>query len=651
MKKYQYCIYPLAVVIFVLILSILRLHGGSMGFYNVILNGNTKIDGHIYGEPRAVRSDEYIVSTPLLISQDINNEPVINENVGTGINFGINYDKPSRTFFNIFKPSQWIFFTSNNYEFNFAFYWWIKYAIMLIGVYLLVLKLTKKNLFLSISTSLLFFFTPFVQWWLPLELIGLISFALFFFLNIIDEERLKYSILYTLGFTYFLISFGLILYPPFQISLAWVALFLGLGYMVKRRKEIFKGKNFLRIVLSLLLAGGLTALTGYLFYIQFQDIIKITTNTVYPGTRFLSAGQGSFTWLLNGFLNILLQKTNNGIHSGIGNQSEASNFLLVSLFFTPWIIYKNALQIKKKKVFDWISIFLLLGLSLLVSWYILPLPDWFSKATLLYMVLPQRIFIGIGYASYILIPIFLNNRIYKFNKKKIFDILVISLSILFALTVFLFITLDIYISDQPFFTYPLFFPPILKAIGAILIAPSLLFLVLINKKKLFYIGLLLYGFISTFMINPLYRGLGILTETRIARAIREYENDGKWVVYDDYRWAQYILLNGGNPLNGTHFYPLFEIWEVLDPDEEYIHIYNRYANVAVSEYEEGDDLVILNHPDTITINIDPCDTKLKQLNVKYILSKELMEVSCGTLEKDIHYPGPSFYIYKLDENR
>lgn len=650
MKKYRLYIYPLAIVLLVLILSLLRLHGGSMGFYNVILNGNTKIDGHIYGEPRAVRSDEYIVSTPLLISQDLNNEPVINENVGTGINFGTNYDKPSKTAFSIFKPSQWIFFTSNNIEFNFAFYWWIKYAIMLIGVYLFILKLTKKNLFLSIFTSLLFLFTPFVQWWLPLELIGLISFTLFFFLNIIDEERIKYTVLYTLGFTYFLISFGLILYPPFQISLAWIALFLGLGYIFKKRKSIFKRKNLLRIIASLLVAGGLTILTGYLFYNQFYDVIKITTSTVYPGTRFLSAGQGSFTWLLNGFLNILLQKTNNGVHSGIGNQCEASNFLLISLFFVPWIIYKNILQIKKKKRFDWLSISLILGSTLLISWYILPLPDWFSRITLLYMVLPQRIFMGIGYASYILIPIFLQNRIYKFNKKNISDIIVLSLSILFALTTYLFLTIDIYISDTPFFTYPLFFPPLLKATGAILMVPSLLFLALSNKKKLFFVGLIAYGFISTFMINPLYRGLGMLTDTKIAKEIRNYQ-DGRWIVYEDYRWAQYILLNGGNPLNGTHFYPLFEIWEIIDPEEEYIDIYNRYANVAVSEPEEDEDLVILNHPDTITINIDPCDAKLKQLDVKYILSNEEMEINCGTLEKEIHYPNSSFYIYKLNENR
>jgi hypothetical protein len=645
MKKYKYYIYPVIVLFFVLILSIFKLHGSSMGFYNVLLNGNTRVEGHIYGEPRAVRSDEYVVSTPLLISQDINNEPVVNEDVGTGINLGVNYDKPTRTIFALFKPSQFTFFLSNNIEFNFAFYWWAKYAIMLIGVYLLTLKLTKKNLLLSIFTSLLFLFTPFVEWWLPLELIGFISFAIYFFLNIIDKNEIKYTILNTLGLAYSLISFGLILYPPFQISLAWVALLLCLGYVIKKRKYVFERRNLLRIGVSVVSSILITGFFAYLFYTKFSDVIGIITNTVYPGSRFISAGDGTLDWLFNGPLNILLQKTSNGTHSDIPNQSEASNFFLLSIFLIPWIGYKNIVKRKKDKI-DWLSVSLISVIILFLSWYFLPLPDWFSRITFLYMVLPQRLFIGIGFASYLLIPIFLNNNMYRFNKENRTDKLIVLLSFLLTYLVHYLIVTKIYLFANDFFKSPQILPPLFKAIGAILIFPSLLGILLLNKKRLFLGAFLGYAFLSSFMINPLSSGLDIYTETELANIIQEH-TDGRWIVYDDYRWSPYVLINGGNSLTVTHLYPLFDLWEVLDPEKEYEDVYNRYANIGVSTYEEGEDLLVLNHPDSVTINIDPCDPKLKELNIKYLLFTKERNLKCGILLKELHYQGPSFYIYEL----
>jgi hypothetical protein len=208
------------------------------------------------------------------------------------------------------------------------------------------------------------------------------------------------------------------------------------------------------------------------------------------------------------------------------------------------------------------------------------------------------------------------------------------------------IVTKIYLFANDFFKSPQILPPLFKAIGAILIFPSLLGILLLNKKRLFLGAFLGYAFLSSFMINPLSSGLDIYTETELANIIQEH-TDGRWIVYDDYRWSPYVLINGGNSLTVTHLYPLFDLWEVLDPEKEYEDVYNRYANIGVSTYEEGEDLLVLNHPDSVTINIDPCDPKLRELNIKYLLFTKERTLKCGILLKELHYQGPSFYIYEL----
>ena len=112
-------------------------------------------------------------------------------------------------------------------------------------------------------------------------------------------------------------------------------------------------------------------------------------NTVYPGARFISAGQGDFFPLLSGFYDILMQRDLNG--APYGNQSEASNFFLLFIPILIWLIYKNIVNFVKEKKIDIVGISISIPLLFLVSWYLLPLPDFISKYTGLYMVLPQRV--------------------------------------------------------------------------------------------------------------------------------------------------------------------------------------------------------------------------------------------------------------------
>jgi len=647
MQNRKYYIYPIFILLITFVLALLNIHGSSIGIYNEKLFNNTQETSLLFGTYRAIRSDEYLVGTPMLISQALNKNPIINQDMGEGNNSGMN-DFPSNSFFSLFRPQSWIFFLSNNLEFSFSFYWLIRLALFLISTYLLILELTKKNLFLAISGSLLLFFTPFVQWWLPISIFYTISFGIFFFLRLIKERKLIKQILYGIGLTYWVISFAIILYPPFQIPLMYAAIFIGIGVLLEKKKDVFFNKENLKRLL--LIFSGVVVITIsflLLFFYQFKDIIEITANTVYPGARFISAGQGSLYQLLSGFYNILMQKDSNG--APFANQSEASNFFLLYLPLVIWVIYKNIILFIKKKNIDWIAISISLCLIFFTAFYFLPLPDILSKYTGMYMVPPSRMWIGIGFMNYILIFYLLSKNIYNIKQSKILD-WILSITLLVFTGLLMYQTGKYLYNLNPVsFEWPTIISPNIKILLVTVFVPTLLGLLLLGYKKIFLSLLLLFAILSTIYINPLYKGLDILTNTELANYITEVseKDDSKWIAYDNNMLAQYALANNASIINGIHLYPQFKIWEILDPEKEYIDIYNRYAHINISEYEEGEEYIRLLYPDSLEVNISPCDKKWDSLNVKYIITHQDMNYSCLELQKDFSEYGIKIYTREI----
>lgn len=638
--KYKYLIYPIIVLLAVVILSLLNLNGSSIGRYSQVLFPTQEDKNVIFGFPRAIRSDEFLFSTPILISQDINNEPIINTDIGEGTNIGYLHNMPTRDIFTIFEPASWSFLFTDNTDLSFAIYWWIRIAIMLLGTYLLLLELTNQNLFLSVSGSLLFLVTPFIQWWLsadPMAPIGLISFGIFFFIKLLKCKGIIVHIIYSIALAYTIIAFGLILYPAFQVPLGIIAICIAIGVLINQRKiYLTNKKDFILFVSSLIFSLGIVIIFATLFYLSFKDVISIVMNTSYPGARFISAGQGNiYTLLSSGFYDILMQMDSNG--APYANQCEASNFFMIFIPLLIWLPYKNILLAKNKKRIDILGISIATPLLLFSLWSLLPLPDFISKYTALYMVPPQRLLIGIGFLNYLLILHMLSCNIYKFDKKKLLDkILLIFLILITAILSFL-TGKYLYSLNPTFFVHPTIVSPIIKISLVTFLVPTLLFLLLKQFKVLFIAIFLLFGLVSTIYINPLYKGVDILTETDLANYITDLstKDDSKWIIYGDHHYAQYALANNANLINGIHSYPQFRIWSILDPQKKYYDIYNRYAHIIFSDYEEGEDTIVQIQNDALQVNISPCSHQLKNLGVKYILSTiDFKDNSCLIKEKD-----------------
>ena len=221
---------------------------------------------------------------------------------------------------------------------------------------------------------MIFLFTPFIHWWNQTNTITWISFILVFLLMILKRILEKSSCL-GIGLLYSMITFLFILYPPFQISVSYIAFSLLLGYSLNNLKAI--KQNFRIIVPVLTTVVVLFLLFSILVYNRYLDVIQLIMGTVYPGARFISPGGGNVLHLFNGLYNILLQAGSN--NPPFANQSESSNFLLLFPPIVFWVLYKSVKTYFKGKKIDWISILISLNLVFFTIWYLIPLPDFISS--------------------------------------------------------------------------------------------------------------------------------------------------------------------------------------------------------------------------------------------------------------------------------
>lgn len=643
LKKNKYYIFPAFIIICVVILSLLRLNGSSVAMYYKFLNQDITNDRNLLlGVPRAVRSDQYIGGIPTYSSQNHNDEATINPDIGEGMRMETQ-NVPTKTPFSIFRPTNFFFYVSNDTELSYSFYWWSEMGLMIICLYLLLLEIINKNLFISILGSSILFLTPFFHWWNQFSCITWISLGIFFYLKIIKEEKLLKMGLYGIGFTYSLICFALILYPPFQIPLAYVALSIGIASIITNWKNI--KTNWKYILPIIIVSVFTTILCVLLFFNTYKEVIEITTNTVYPGARFVQAGTGNLFHLFDGVFNLLLQKDSN--IAPFGNQSESSNFFLLFPPLLIWVLFKNTFNYIKTKKVDILGIFLSFCLIFFLVFYLIPLPDVFSKYFLFYMVPPQRSFIGFGFTSYLLIFHYISNFQFYKDHKKIEKVSILLLSLLFGIFTF-FVGKNLFQISPDFFKNPTIISPEQKILLMSIFSVILIYLMIKGFKKYFLLFLLFFSFVSTILINPLYKGLKPLLSTDLAIYIQEISkyDTSKWVGYNSLALSQYALANDASIINGAHTYPQFEIWRQIDSKEEYKDIYNRFAYVLVSEKEINEEKITLIAPDTVEINMDACNPIWNSLNVKHIISNGEIDGPCLELKKK--FEKYNVFIYEIN---
>lgn len=284
-------LFPLILTLILISLSLLEINGSSIGIYNQFFFGNREDPSLILNQPRAIRSDEWVVNTQMTIAQSNNAYEEINKNIGNGSDMSLIIDAPHSGFSQLFKPHNLSFFIMP-FEKAFAFKWWVMGYFLVLSSYFFILALMPNKKLLAVILSLSLFFAPFVQWWYQFITLGPMYYTLFagtLFIYITRAPNRRQKILLTAALIYTLTCLALVQYPPFQIPCILAMALFVIGYLLEIKsngaKNIFKGT--LSYALAACVVAGI--FTGIFLY-EKREIVNTVENTAYPGKRIVKSG-------------------------------------------------------------------------------------------------------------------------------------------------------------------------------------------------------------------------------------------------------------------------------------------------------------------------------------------------------------------------
>lgn len=627
--RYRYLI---SLVVFIIAVCF-EIHGSSINVYNSFVGSSGLNDINLLGKSRPIRSDEFGVSTPFAFSQYFNEGyryPYFSTVIrGAETDAFILYGQPVADLAIIFRPFHLGYLFLGPAK-GLSFFWVGRFIALFLVTFEMMMILTKKDKILSSCGALLVLFAPVVQWWFAIN--GLVEMLVFGQLAVILLNLYMNTENYLRRFSYCILiaiclgSFVFSIYPAWQIPMAYFFLILAIWMLISNLKSFhYSSKDILIVAVSILfLVGGAVYILT-----KSWNTIKLVSNTVYPGDRFINGGnvlRRFFNYPANMFFPVKDITFSNNCEESVFFDFFPINFILAFI-----VIFKE-----KKR--DLLLTCLLILNGIFILFCTIPLPDFFVKITLLSNCQPERLFTIIGFINIVIL--FRSLAIMDKGVSRLWSLLLSC-----GMTIFV-----VYFTRRSYSDY-------LSTSSFILISVLLIisfFSMLCFRKKrtyknIFLVICIVVSFTSGALVNPIAKGTSVIHDNPLAIAISEIneENKGLWIVENlGFPLINYPIMVGAPTINSTNVYPNLERWKLIDPEEKYVDIYNRYAHIKIELKDEGDDEFTLLNPDyfSLSLNIN----KLKTLNVKNILSpKELSEYNNSEIRFEKMYDEYGFKIFTI----
>src|SRR5436190_6097698 len=404
-------VFLLILLLSYLLISSLKIHTSNIANWDLFF-GLEKSESVIAGKPRFIRMDEWMISSTAAIGQYNAGMPIKNGSVGE-LNAPVVWGLPVKDISTALRPNLWSYFVFD-VERAFAFSWNFNIFIFLISTFLLFMLLTKNNFWLSVTGTFFIFLSGGVQWWsyfignYMLYLNGMfISFA-----YILYSKKLTPLIIASIIFMVSAYGNLFNLYPPFQVPLLWLYLFLFAGFLLQRKKfqTIAEGWQLKSIVFGASLV--VLILFTYHYYNLVKDTYTMMLNTVYPGRRFSTGGALKDGKVFAEFFGIFMTDTHTPTYWQ--NICEASGFIM----FFPVVFYAMGYYYFKTKKTDplliSISLFLIIGLL----YVLLGFPAFLSKITLFSMSPDFRTLPIVGVGNCFLLICYISSSKMEIKKER-----------------------------------------------------------------------------------------------------------------------------------------------------------------------------------------------------------------------------------------
>jgi hypothetical protein len=245
----------------------------SPSSYALALEALGKDASPVVGTPRAIRSDEWAVATPLFQAAVNNDFRETNETSFYGETLRSFLGLPLENWGAVFKPLVWPFFIASP-ALAYSFFWAACAALMLIG-WSLLLRAFGFTYIVAALTSLILYFTPFVQAWSgPGPQLALFPWIVLVLIRIRSLVWLALAL--ALLISVWLISF---LYIPGLPPLLFLALALCFAFA----PSVFAWRRLAAASVGLF-AGGAIA------FAYFEPVLRAYRDSHYPAGRWVSGG-------------------------------------------------------------------------------------------------------------------------------------------------------------------------------------------------------------------------------------------------------------------------------------------------------------------------------------------------------------------------
>lgn len=532
-------------------------------------------DGYrILGSSKPIRSDEWLLMTPLAIAQSnhVPRFPVINRNIGEdGHNMLIvgMTGAPVAHVSSLAKPATWGFHFFDLRR-ALAWYWWFPIFACFLSIWAVFNLISGHYSRLGFLISLTFCVSPYVVAWSNWP-----AYAAFFpavmlyasvaiLRNVNRITQLMWGIILGLS----LAGFVLVLYPPWQITLGYLFLFLGVAIVV--RDKLYLHANLFSL-LSFVIGLSVTVSILWFWWIDASFAIDAITNTVYPGQRnTITGGSFSIDSLLRGYTNIVTLYT---LQGGYSNQSEIASF---NYFLLPLAVLLSA-RLWQGRVgpVHWALIFFILFLAVFLF---VGVPKDIASITLLGRVPVSRADLALGLSYLLLAGVLMNpgsERSSPGSGDRPGKILINISAGLSAIVWCLYVAYAI--STIPQDALSGFSPGIYSALFLFILVSS--WWLAIGEYRKFWLLTILASLATTLPFNPL------------SVAPTAFEYDSKFIpgdhrsrvlVADTQIPAMFVLASGRALSNGIFYYPQQKLWQRLDPNREFMINYNRYQHLIVT---------------------------------------------------------------------
>ena len=362
-------------------------------------SGITQHDGRVLaGELRPIRSDEWEVITPMALSQRTQQPAWPVQNASWGLD-GHNMlvvgmtGVPVAHLSALAKPATWGFLAFDLRR-GLAWSWWFPFFACFAALWLLLQRMFQLEWRLAAGLAAAFAVAPY-----SVVFSGWPAYVAFFPLmglvladGVLRSRSLPLALAGGAALGVCMAGFALVLYPAWQISLAYLLVPLALGWWYSRRRELHFG---LAQGLALVLAMAVAAVLLGAWWADAAPAVKAIRATVYPGQRLAEVGGDIDSWfLLKGLLAPVLMYAPPALASAV----DSSYFLLL-LPVAAALLYAWT-RARQVPLVSLLPALYMLG----VLWFMyIGFAPWFARWSMWGSSTSQRQDLGLGLAQTLLL--------------------------------------------------------------------------------------------------------------------------------------------------------------------------------------------------------------------------------------------------------